>query len=224
MYSHISRQPECKCNAAPPAMGNEWVLVQQALAGDRDSLELLFAPHMRRLYRVALVMLRNKEDAEDALQDGLFNAYIRLGSFQGRSPISAWLTSIVVNSALMTLRRRKSHPESSLDEVLYNQPEEGQAHIAIDERPNPEQVYALVELNALIEDEMRNLSPSERAAFRYFSLNGLSIRESCQALGTGAGTFKSRVFRSRRKLAHRLQHSLGKDFGTSSKGRSVHVA
>jgi len=224
MYAHISRQPECKCNAAPPAMGNEWVLVQQALAGDRDSLELLFAPHMRRLYRVALVMLRNKEDAEDALQDGLYNAYIRLGSFQGRSPISAWLTRIVVNSALMTLRGRKSHPESSLDDVLYGQPAEGLAHIAIDERPNPEQVFALVELNALIEDEMRNLSPSERAALRFFSVKGLSIRESCQALGTGVGTFKSRVFRSRRKLARRLQHSLGKDFGTSSKGRSLHAA
>jgi len=224
MYSRIARQPESKGSVAPPAMGHEWALVQQALAGDADSLELLFSPHMHKLHRVALVILRNKEDAEDALQDGLFNAYTCLRSFQGRSPISTWLTRIVVNSAIMTLRRRKSHPESSLDEVLYNQPEEGPARIAVDNRPNPEQVYALVELNALIEDEMRNLSPSERAAFQFFALKGLSIKESCQALGAGAGTFKSRVFRTRRKLARGLKHSLGKDFGTSSKGRTVHAA
>jgi len=209
MDSHTLRQHECKGSAASLAIGNERALVQKALAGDADSLELLFAPHMSRLYRVALVMLRNKEDAEDALQNGLCNAYTCLRSFQGRSSFSTWLTRIVVNSALMTLRLRRSHPESSLDEILEDRPK-WVAHTAADKRPNPEQVYALVELNALIEDELRNLSPSERAAFRCFSLRGLSIRESCQALGTPAATFKSRIFRSRRKLAHGLQHSLGK--------------
>jgi RNA polymerase sigma-70 factor (ECF subfamily) len=212
MDSHTLRQHECKGGAASLAICNERALVQQAVAGDAKALELLFAPNMCRLHRVALAILRNKEDAEDALQNGLCNAYTCLRSFQGRSTFSTWLTPIVMNSALTTLRLRRSHPEFSLDEILEDRPE-WVAHTAADNRPNPEQIYALVELNALFEEEIRRLPPSQQTAFRCFALKGLSIRESCQALGTGAGTFKSRVFRTRRKLAHRLQHSLGKACG-----------
>ena len=61
---------------------------------------------MGRLQRTALAILRNKEDAEDAVQDALCRAYIRLQSFQGKSSLSTWLTRIVINSALMIRRRR----------------------------------------------------------------------------------------------------------------------
>ena len=86
----------------------EWVLVQQSMAGDTLSLEKLFAAHSARLYRTALSVLRNKEDAEDAVQDGLCSAYTKLGSFQGRSSFSTWLTRIVINSALMNRRRKRN--------------------------------------------------------------------------------------------------------------------
>ncbi|MGA2170997.1 MAG: sigma-70 family RNA polymerase sigma factor [Terracidiphilus sp.] len=223
MDSLISRQLESDAAIAPRAIGNEWALVQRAMAGEANAMDLLFAPHMRGLYRVALVMLRNKEDAEDALQDGLYKACSCLGSFQGRSSFSTWLTRIVMNSALMTLRRRRSHSESSMDEVEDKWPE-WLAHVAADKRPNPEQVCALVELNALIEEQTQKLPTFEQTAFRYFAIHGFSMRESCQALGIPEATFKSRILRTRRKLAHRLQHSLGEACGTSPKGKSSHVA
>jgi RNA polymerase sigma-70 factor (ECF subfamily) len=211
MNAHILSQTDYNGNAVSPVLVNEQILVRQAIAGDANAMEHLFAPHLSGLYGVALAMLRNKEDAEDALQIGLCNAWINLRSFQGRSTFSTWLARIVMNSALTTLRRRKSHPESSLDEILDNRPG-WPAQAAADQRLNPEQVYALIELNALIEERILHLPPSEQAAFRYYAISGHSIMESCLALGIPESTFKSRIFRARRKLAHGLQSSLGKAY------------
>ena len=213
------RQVEYGYPAAPRAIANEWTLLQQAIAGDATALELLFAPHMGRLHRVARNMLRNREDAEDALQDGLYKAFRHLHSFQGRSSFSTWLTRIVMNSALMTLRRKRNHPESSLDEILNDQPE-WILHIAADERNSPEQLCALSEFNAHIERELQNLSSSEQATFRYFAIHGRSARESSSTLGIPESTYKSRILRTRRKLAHRLRSSLGRTCVKSTKGKS----
>src|SRR5208337_1173120 len=93
-------------SAAAHTRCTEWAIVQKAIAGDTEAQEHLFARHRPRLYRTAVALLRNKEDAEDAVQDGLCKAYTHLRSFQGRSSFSTWLTSIVINSALMSRRRR----------------------------------------------------------------------------------------------------------------------
>ena len=71
--------------AGPQDRGNEWAVVQQAIAGNADAQEGLFAGHTRRLYRTVFALLNNKEDAEDALQEGLCKAFTSLRSFQGRS-------------------------------------------------------------------------------------------------------------------------------------------
>ncbi|MDQ1410883.1 MAG: hypothetical protein QOJ41_2618, partial [Acidobacteriaceae bacterium] len=84
--------------------GEEWGLIQQARAGDTEALSLLFTRNRARLYRTAYSLLRNKEDAEDALQCGLLRAYLHLESFEGRARFSTWLTRIVINSALMDRR------------------------------------------------------------------------------------------------------------------------
>jgi RNA polymerase sigma-70 factor (ECF subfamily) len=188
-------------------MGKDWALVQQAIAGDADAQEQLFAPHTRRLYRIVFALLPNKEDAEDALQDGLCKAFTSLRSFQGRSSFSTWLTRIVMNSALMARRRKRVHPEASLDEILDSQPEWLPQGV-VDPRPDPETIYAGIEINALVEEHVRQLPPALQAAFRLQAVNGLSTIESSQALGIRANTFKSRTCRARRKLACGLKRSL----------------
>ena len=86
---------------ASPAARKEWDLVQQAIAGNADAQEQLFKTYTPRLFRTAFAVLRNKEDAEDAVQDSWCRAYRNLRSFQGRSAFSTWLTRIAINSALM---------------------------------------------------------------------------------------------------------------------------
>jgi RNA polymerase sigma-70 factor (ECF subfamily) len=193
--------------AAPRHLDKDWAVVQQALAGNADAQEHLFAPHSRKLYRIAFGLLHNKEDAEDAVQDGLCKAFTSLRSFQGRSSFSTWLTRIVINSALMARRRKRFHSEASLDEILDGHPEQLPRGIA-KERPDPERIYAENEIQALIEEHVRQLPPTLQVAFRLQAINGLSVTESSQALGIRANAFKSRVSRARSRLAYALQRSL----------------
>ena len=204
--SRASRQLNGDRSVAPRDTGHEWDVVQQAIAGNADAHEHLFARHTGRLYRTAFAVLRDKEDAEDALQDGFLNAYTRLSSFQGRSSFSSWLTRIVINAALMSRRRKNAHPEASLDEFLDSQPERFPRG-AIDPRPDPEKIYAAIEINTLVKEHVRQLTPALQAAYRLRTINGLSAAESSQALGIPANAFKSRVFQARRKLANALQQS-----------------
>ena len=205
--SRGSRESNFDSIAAPRIMGKEWAIVQQAIAGNVDAHEYLFAPHLGRLYRKVFALLQNKEDAEDAMQDGLFKAFTSLRSFEGRSSFSTWLTRIVVNSALMTRRRKSAHPEASLDEILYGQPERWPQGV-VDTHPDPENTCAANEIKALVEEQVRRLSPALQTAFRLHAMNGLSAVESSEALGIRATAFRSRLLRARRKLVCGLKRSL----------------
>jgi RNA polymerase sigma-70 factor (ECF subfamily) len=191
--------------AAPLAMSEEWAVVQLAIAGDARAQDQLFARHTGRLYRTALALLHNREDAEDAVQDGLCKACTNLPSFQGRSSFATWLTRIVINSALMTLRRRRVHPEASLDEIL-----EGHSWLpreAVNAQPDPEKICATAQINELVEQHVRQLPASLRTAFRLAVRGGLSAAESSQTLGISLSAFKSRIFWARRKVICGLQQS-----------------
>jgi RNA polymerase sigma-70 factor (ECF subfamily) len=186
----------------------DWALVQQAIAGDQVSLDKLFTAHATRLYRTAFRVLRNKEDAEDAVQDGLCSAYTKLRLFRGQSAFSTWLTRIVINSALM-IRRRKTggRTEVSLDEILENQP--GRVVPGtVDLQPDPEEICRVTQLNELLKEAIQKLPAAVQRAFELREVEGLSAAESMQALGIRKNAFKSRILRARRRLAAALQHSL----------------
>jgi RNA polymerase sigma-70 factor (ECF subfamily) len=184
----------------------EWAVVRRAIAGDTDAQESLFARHTDKLYRTAFAVLHNKEDAEDALQDGFCRAYTSLCSFQGRSSFSSWLTRIIINSALMTLRRRRAHSETSLDEILESQA----GHFpygVVDPRLDPERLCVAIEIEALIAKHVRRLPRALRQAFRLGAIHRLSDIESRHALNIPVSTFKSRKHRARLKLACGLRQS-----------------
>jgi len=191
---------------APACPSSERNLVQRGLAGDADALDQLFSVHATRLYRTAFGILRNKEDAEDAVQDGLCMAFTKLRSFEGRASFSTWLTRIVINSALMLRRRRNAHPEPSLDDIFDDHSEYRPETLA-DERSNPEELCRSTELNALLEEQLRLLSPALQSALRIRELQGFSTAETASALGINQSTMKSRALRARRQLAIALQHS-----------------
>jgi RNA polymerase sigma-70 factor, ECF subfamily len=186
---------------------NEWDLVQQAIAGDRNVLDHLFTIHAARLHRTAFGILRNKEDAEDAVQNGLHNAFASLRSFQGESSFSTWLTRIVINSALMIGRKKTSRREASLDEILDNQPEWLQKRM-VDTRPNPEESRAATEIHELVDVQIQQLPPGLRAAFRLYAVDDLSAADTMKALGIRGGAFKSRISRARLRLTNRLRRPL----------------
>jgi RNA polymerase sigma-70 factor, ECF subfamily len=185
-------------------MRQDWKLVQQAMAGDSRACEELFATHAARLYRTAFSILRNNEDAEDAVQNSLCNAFLNLRSFKGRSAFSTWLTRIAINSALMIRRRRAAHVEASLDEMAEIQPEQLRLRI-VHSGPTPEDVCAANQSHELLSQQVRQLPPAIRVAFQLRALKGLSAAETCLALGIGNAALKARIFRARHMLAATLR-------------------
>jgi RNA polymerase sigma-70 factor, ECF subfamily len=178
-------------------------LIGQALEGDREALDKLLASYRLRLYRQALWIVGNPEDAEDALQDAFLNAVCHLNQFEGRSKFSTWLTRVVINAAAMVRRSKHTHREASLEDWLSN--DEGQAPLEIsDLQPDPEQVCSSSEILALVNEQLNLLSPGLRSAFRLRHIDGLSCAEAGQSLGISVSAVKSRVIRARRQLAKSL--------------------
>lgn len=198
-FDNLTAKPECS---------EDWCSVQRALGGDAECKASLLSTHTERLYRTAVAVLRNKEDAEDAVQNGLCKALVNLAKFQGRSSLSTWLTSIVKNEALMAIRK-KSHTEASLDELVERQSEILE-RTAVDSRPNPEQAYAAKETRALIEGALRQLSPTLQNVLRLRSMQPLSTTEVGLSLGISTAAVKSRLCRARRRLANELRPALAR--------------
>jgi len=208
---------------APQPAGMEWAREQEVSTSNAAAFENILAHDLDRLYRIAFRLLRNHEDAEDALQDALWKAFRRLPSFEGRSALSTWMTRIVINSALMALRRRRSHLEFSLDKMTEAQPEAFALRLA-DKRPDPEQMCAAVQLLETMENRFLKLPVREQSAFRFAVIDGHSVQESALKFGVPAATFKSRICRTRGKLARGMHHSRNKACAKPLMGDVIHDA
>lgn len=185
---------------------DERMLVRRAMRGDLQAQDMLFGRYRSRLYRLALRLLHSKEEAEDAVQDALLSAYRNLGTFEGRSLFSTWLTRIVVNAALVRMRRQRARPETFLQDVS-NDEQVPSAVTFIDSRPDPEQAYASAETRDLVTEALEDLSPSIRFAFQLRELQDLSNAEAAEVAGIHVGAFKSRISRARSQLAERFSPS-----------------
>ena len=160
-------------------------------------------------YRSAFRYLGNVADAEDAVQDALLSAYKHIGQFRGQARISTWLSAIVINSALMQLRRRSRHPQVSLDE----QNPEQESHALCDRLPHrgptPEEACRGAEFAEHIHRLVRQLSPTLRRTFQLRELDGLTIRETAKVLGVAEGTVKAQLARARTRLRLLMRKRLG---------------
>jgi RNA polymerase sigma-70 factor, ECF subfamily len=193
-----------------PASGAEdLTLIQRAVAGESEAQTRLFATHTPRLYRVALNVLRNKEDAEDAVQDTWHRAYSRLHTFEGRSSISTWLTRIAINSALMIRRRNKRLFEVSWHETPDDA--EGALPHPVDDGPTPEESCRHAELRDLLAQQINQLPSLIRAAFLLRHVNEFTTTESIKLLGIGSSALTSRIQRARRRLAQNMPQLLRED-------------
>jgi RNA polymerase sigma factor (sigma-70 family) len=209
----------CEERGRAASTGGDQALIRSAITGDAEAQAQLFSTHTPKLYRIALKVLRNKEDAEDAIQDTWCRAYSRLHTFEGRSSLSTWLARIAINSALMIRRRGKHRLEVSL-----NGPSdypEGLRHHAVDSGPTPEEAYRSAEMNGLLVRHLDRLPPATRTALLLRDMNGFSISESMKLLGIKSSALKSRVQRARRRLAQEMLQALHKDQRTQSLGGTV---
>src|SRR6201997_5563488 len=162
--------------------------------------------HSPRFRRIALGHLSNVADAEDAVQDALLSALTHVHQFRGQAKMSTWLTTIVINSARMRLRRRLTSVQLALDET------DGQRNLPLentvsDTRPGPEEAYREREIAETLAHATSRLSPTLRTTFRLREIDGLSIRETADLLREPAGTVKARLARARTRLKEVIKKS-----------------
>jgi RNA polymerase sigma-70 factor, ECF subfamily len=172
-----------------------------------DTLEEMFAASRKRFLAVAYSILRNREDAEDAVQEAFLSAYRHLRSFEGRSALRTWLTRIVMNAALMMHRKRKPSAVRSLSESGVSHDEDWTENIP-DSQPDPEMIHAERETLQFIDEKLGKLKPLLRQAFTMAYFDELSGSEACARLGVSAGIFKARLFRARRRVFDQTDRAL----------------
>jgi RNA polymerase sigma-70 factor (ECF subfamily) len=180
----------------------ERTLVARAQSGSQDAFTELIRRHSGQVFGLSLNILRNREDAEDNLQNVLLKAFHHIDRFEGHSRFSTWLVRIAINEALMKLRKR--HSERILDHRDLNSSEdEPDVFPEIeDTRQDPERGYIGKELTR---KAFRGLHPALQDTFVLQKAEGWTNRELAQALGITVSTVKSRIFRTRVRLRQRLR-------------------
>jgi RNA polymerase sigma-70 factor (ECF subfamily) len=188
--------------ASKVAREDEHQLVAAAKSGDVTAFEELVSRYERKIFRLTMNITRNREDAEDAMQDAFLKSYSHLKTFQGDSRFYTWLVRIAANEALMRLRKRRPN-QFSLDEPIEGDddliPRELQ-----DWGPGPEQRFAQTEMREILSSVIDGLEPDYRVVFVLRDIEELSTEETAASLGISVPAVKSRLLRARLKLREKL--------------------
>lgn len=175
-------------------------LVAASRAGSSDAFQEIQKRYSHRLYRRILSITRNREDAEDALQDTFLRAFVAIDSFEGRSQFSSWLTRIAINTALMAIRKRRTRSEVSFQPT--SEPDEANVSFDIrDTAMNPEELFDLKQRSNSVLNAIKRLDPNSRTAIGIWVTQESSMKEIAQTLDVSLATVKSRLHRARKRLA-----------------------
>jgi RNA polymerase sigma-70 factor (ECF subfamily) len=177
-------------------------LVEQTKAGDQQAFGVLVRRHQRRIFRLALHMVRSGAEAEDVTQETFVRAYQAIGRFDGRSEPFTWLYRIAVNLSLNTLRARKATRNSTPSddpriEALLTETRPSQGR-------DPASATQQKELAAALCDGIDALSDTLRTTLILVCIDGLAHEEASRVLGCPEGTVAWRVHEARRKLREYL--------------------
>jgi RNA polymerase sigma-70 factor (ECF subfamily) len=171
-----------------------------------EAFEEMVVASRSRFLIIANAILRNREDAEDAVQNALLSGYLHLPSFEGRSALTTWFTRIVVNAALMIRRKQNLPWMSPRPETSASYDAERMERIR-SSQPDPEMVYAERETHQLINEVLGKMTPALREAFTTNYCDEISGAEACALLGVSTAAFKSRLLRARRQLLDQVQRA-----------------
>ena len=178
-------------------------LVHASKSGDVAAFGELMKRYDRKLLRIALHLTRNREDAEDAVQEAFVKAFQHLGQFREDAKFSTWLIRIAWNESLLKLRKRRSTREVSIDEDFQSEEDNLPIDIA-DWAPNPEELYRATELQEILHGTLQELGPGLRVVFVLRDIEGLSVEQTAEALDLSVAAVKSRSWRARLQLRNLL--------------------
>jgi RNA polymerase sigma factor (sigma-70 family) len=177
----------------------EQTLLAAAKCGDRAAFDELLQPLAKRTFQIVYRITRNREDAQDALQDSFLRALRHIEAFESRSSFSSWFTSIAINSALMILRKRRNSSEIPVD-GSGNSDAIDRHWEAADRAPNPEKHCLQKERERILRRAIRALRPSLRGVVAMQQLQEHSMKETARMIGITVAAAKARLFHARVEL------------------------
>jgi RNA polymerase sigma-70 factor (ECF subfamily) len=198
-------QPRSK--QAAPATLTDAELVRRALARDGDAFRTIMQRHNQRLYRIARGVLRNRADAEDAVQDAYVSAFTNLAGYRGEASLAAWLARITLNEALGRLRRER--PTVNIDILQDKRTEAEVIPFPLSAQDDPERTMAQRQLLQLVEQATDDLPETYRLVFVTRVIEGMSVEETAGLLGIKPETVKTRLHRARQLVRDQLNKQIG---------------
>jgi RNA polymerase sigma-70 factor, ECF subfamily len=167
-----------------------------ALAGEADALAAILAENRPRMYALAMRVLGDPDEAEDAVQEAMLKVWRNLPRFERRSSFGTWIHRIAINAALDRRRRRPAIPTAEVDDNR-----QGDERMAAE---TPERLYARAEAGAVVHRALGRLSVVHGETIRRFEIEGESYADIATASRCPIGTVMSRLYHARRKLAHEV--------------------
>ena len=193
-------QDETDMKLVAPSATDE-ALVAAAKLGNHQAFAELWTRHSNTAFKMAYRIVGNRDDAEDVIQDAWMKAYVHLRTFDGRSKFSTWFVRIAINSALMTLRRKRVHPETPME---VGDGESWQRCEIADPTEDVEDFYARCERAESLRRAIYRLQPALRNVMEIRQLNDRSVKEIAELAGISVAATKSRLLRARTILRRAL--------------------
>ena len=188
-------------------------LMRGAREGDFEAFSLLVERFQRRVFAVARRIVGNPHDAEDVTQQTFLSVMDHLGDFREESSVATWILRIATNHALKVLRKRRGLPTVSIDSPVSD---DGDSYAALPHpefiaqwRDEPSRLVQQREVRQLIEAALQELPETYRVVFVLRDIEGLSVKETAEALGLTEANVKVRLLRARLDLRERLTRALG---------------
>ena len=176
-------------------MAQEYELIQEFLKGKQWAFDRLMTLHQKRVYRIAVGMLSDHDEAADITQEAFIRAFRSLKNFQFGSSFGTWLYRITVNLCISHIRRTKLHQHLSLSEV---------SHVLSSPLGRPARDLALKDLAQEIEDAIDALPPKQRAIFVMHYYQQMPHKEIAKIMNRSEGAIKSSYCQAVKKLRKRL--------------------
>lgn len=184
-------------------------LVERIGSGDHSAFETLMRAYNGKLFRIARAILKDDGDAEDVLQDAYLDAFRHLDEFRGGSELGTWLTRIVVNQALMRLRKERRR--SSIVPFRNGAPTDGdspEAQVPDNRSESPSAAAIRAETRRILERRIDELPSSFRAVFIMREVEDMGIDEIAECLSISPATVRTRLFRARALLRAALARDI----------------
>jgi RNA polymerase sigma-70 factor (ECF subfamily) len=192
---------------APPEWEADAGLAARAAAGDQHAFEKIIRRNNQLLFRTARSILKDDDEAEDAVQEAYLHAFRALGSFRADAKLSTWLVRIVANEALGRLRRRGADV-IPLDTVTDAGGEDMERFMDQDANGQPEQAAERAQVRKLIEARIDMLPDAFRTVFMLRGVQEYTVEETAAALSIPEATVRTRFFRARSLMREGLSRDL----------------